>query len=63
MHSYDLHIVPGGRERGIAIYVKEEFSEFIEEIDKLDYGNIQALKVPPCKLLVPTFLLLLIAKM
>ena len=45
MDSYDLHIVPGGRGRGIALYVKEEFSEFIEKIDLLDYGNIQALKI------------------
>ena len=45
MDAYGLYIIPGGRGRGIALYVRKEIRKFIEKLHQLDNGNIQALRI------------------
>ena len=45
MESYDLYIVPGGRGRGIAVYIKEDLFEKAECIEQFNYSYLNASKL------------------
>ena len=45
LDSYTLHIVSGGRGRGIALYIKSFLSKVFETIEYLDYCELQAIKI------------------